>query len=360
MGIWLFILILAFLAVALGFSGLWRAGNNPRLGNEELDRELYRAREAEIDHDFELGRIDADAREAAKVEIARKLLRQSDAVAENQSMPASRTLALVFASMIFVPVFSLVLYNQIGTPEIPVTSTAVQTENTEPTLQELVETAENQLKSNPDDILGWRVIAPVYERFGQFTKAANAYRNMLRIEGNSIETEFKLARVLVLGNENRVPDEALEIFQSHVEQDPDNLLASYFVALAKFQRGEADQARAIWQSILQKAAGDEPWLPLVQVRLNELSAGTSALKGISQTQREQIEGMVAGLAARLDEDPDDQEGWEQLVRSYMVLEKQEEAKLAYEKAKNRFSEDEQFVARLKNMVENKSGVDPSQ
>ena len=360
MVIWLFILILAFLAVALGFSGLWRASGNAYLGNEALDRELFRAREAEIDKDFELGRIDEDAREAAKVEIARKLLRQSETVSTSQGMPASRTLTFVFASMIFVPAFSLVLYNQIGTPEIPVAPAQVEAEKAQPSLRELVRAAEAQLENNPDDIRGWRVIAPVYERFGQYEKAANAYRNMLRISGKSGEVELQLARVLVLGNENMVSDEALAIFQSHVNRDPNNLQASYFLALAKYQRGEKSEAKEIWQSLLEKSSGDEPWLPLVQARLNELKSDGSGLRGISQAQREQIEGMVSGLAARLEENPDDQQGWERLVRSYMVLEKQGEAKSALERARSHFSADKQFLARLEAMVENSSAVETNQ
>ncbi|MGI9333314.1 MAG: c-type cytochrome biogenesis protein CcmI [Gammaproteobacteria bacterium] len=46
----------------------------------------------------------------------------------------------------------------------------------------------------------------------------------------------------------------------------------------------------------------------------------------------QIEGMVAGLAARLEQAPDDLEGWRMLARSYQVLERTDEALAAYERA----------------------------
>ena len=45
----------------------------------------------------------------------------------------------------------------------------------------------------------------------------------------------------------------------------------------------------------------------------------------------QIEQMVAGLEQRLDENPEDVEGWQMLYRSYMVLERYEDALLAAEK-----------------------------
>ena len=46
-----------------------------------------------------------------------------------------------------------------------------------------------------------------------------------------------------------------------------------------------------------------------------------------------IEGMVAQLAARLEADPADGDGWARLVRSYMVLGKPDEARAALTKAR---------------------------
>jgi len=51
-----------------------------------------------------------------------------------------------------------------------------------------------------------------------------------------------------------------------------------------------------------------------------------------EEQAEMISGMVAGLAARLEEQPDDLQGWIMLIRSYGVLDRPEEAKAATEKA----------------------------
>ena len=49
-------------------------------------------------------------------------------------------------------------------------------------------------------------------------------------------------------------------------------------------------------------------------------------------QQAMIEGMVAALAARLAETPDDAEGWLRLGRSYLTLERWSEAQAAYQRA----------------------------
>jgi cytochrome c-type biogenesis protein CcmH len=52
-----------------------------------------------------------------------------------------------------------------------------------------------------------------------------------------------------------------------------------------------------------------------------------------------IEGMVATLAARLEKDPSDADGWARLIRSYMVLNRPADARAALDKARTALAED---------------------
>ncbi len=64
-----------------------------------------------------------------------------------------------------------------------------------------------------------------------------------------------------------------------------------------------------------------------------------------------IAGMVQGLAARLEEDPDDVEGWTMLARSYAVMEDYEESANAYAKAIALSPEDrELYMGRVQALV----------
>src|SRR5690349_1009523 len=60
--------------------------------------------------------------------------------------------------------------------------------------------------------------------------------------------------------------------------------------------------------------------------------------------REQIEGMVERLAARMKESPDDVKGWVMLGRSYSVLDRYPEAVEAYANAVKRSPPDAQLLA----------------
>jgi cytochrome c-type biogenesis protein CcmH len=74
-----------------------------------------------------------------------------------------------------------------------------------------------------------------------------------------------------------------------------------------------------------------------------LAPGAAAGEGHGIT-REQIEGMVERLAARMKENPEDAEGWTMLGRSYAVIDRYAEAAVAYANAVKRSEPDAQLLA----------------
>ena len=72
-----------------------------------------------------------------------------------------------------------------------------------------------------------------------------------------------------------------------------------------------------------RQAADVGGLPVPDLP-EKLQASTSQGEAVpnqmsAAEQQEMIEGMVAGLAARLEDSPDDRDGWLRLARSYQVL-----------------------------------------
>jgi len=66
-------------------------------------------------------------------------------------------------------------------------------------------------------------------------------------------------------------------------------------------------------------------------RLGGLEAFAPPTPAEQQVTREQIEGMVAGLAARLEREPNDARGWGMLAQSYYVMQRFSDAARAYAK-----------------------------
>jgi cytochrome c-type biogenesis protein CcmH len=89
-------------------------------------------------------------------------------------------------------------------------------------------------------------------------------------------------------------------------------------------------------ALLAETPADAPWREPIQAALAGLGDAAppsgpgaddiAAAEEMSpDEQTAMIEGMVSGLAARLEDNPDDAEGWLRLIRSYVVLGKTEDA-----------------------------------
>ena len=139
----------------------------------------------------------------------------------------------------------------------------------------------------------------------------------------------------------------------------------FYLAVALAQDGKKDEAAAALTALIDSAPPDAPWVGEVQKVLADLgsapamsaanpppaqSAATEtpgpsasdveAAGNMTPEQRTaMIEGMVAQLAARLETDGKDPEGWARLIRSYMVLGRSEDAKAALAKAETALAGD---------------------
>jgi cytochrome c-type biogenesis protein CcmH len=71
---------------------------------------------------------------------------------------------------------------------------------------------------------------------------------------------------------------------------------------------------------------------------------------------EMIRGMVARLAERLKENGSDIEGWQRLLRAYMVLGERNKAQDAAGDAKKAFSNDPDKLRRIEDMIKS-LGID---
>jgi len=117
----------------------------------QTEKRLYQARLAELDNEFSLGSIDEASLTSAKAEEARKLLKLSNSSSiVNPSLFSSKFSML--ATALFIPIFSLVIYMSVGTPEV-IFQQAVIEEASQSNLEELMAVAEKRLLEHPDLML---------------------------------------------------------------------------------------------------------------------------------------------------------------------------------------------------------------
>jgi cytochrome c-type biogenesis protein CcmH len=369
---WSLAAILTLLAIT---SAVWPllARPKPRATALDHDRAIYRARIAEIDHDLALGRIGVAEAEAAKSEEGRKLIAASSAT-QNRSVAPSEGLkqSALVAAFLAVPIAAVLLYVSWGSPAMPDMAIAARGDRdlTQQSLEQLVSRAEAQLAKNPNDIRGWKVLAPIYLSMGRMDDAVIAWRNALRIEPDNIDSKGALAETLVAAGQGVVTEEARALFAEQLAARPGDPKSRFYLAMALGQQGDLSGAEAAWRGLIADSPPDAAWLQASRARLDEIlskagkpaetaaAAEPAPQRGPTQEdiaaagnmapedRQAMIEGMVSGLAERLKADPSDKGGWLKLIRAYVVMGDGEKAAAALGEARKAHGTDAQFAAEL--------------
>jgi cytochrome c-type biogenesis protein CcmH len=163
-----------------------------------------------------------------------------------------------------------------------------------------------------------------------------------------------------------VTAEAKSEFERALALNADEVKASYFVGLAAEQDGRKADAATIWHAMLDKAAPDAPWRPLVQAALVRVGSpaapalsdqAVAAAKDMKADDRDaMIRGMVERLATRLKQNGDDVEGWLRLVRAYLVMGDRDKAMGALNDARQAVANNAERLRQLNEGLKN-LGID---
>lgn len=124
--------------------------------------------------------------------------------------------------------------------------------------------------------------------------------------------------------------------------------AAHFTAAPFVQKKFDEAARALGMDILEDDPGSDAGSDAVAGPTAEDVATISALPQADQD--DMIAGMVAGLAAELEERPDNPEKWVMLVRSYSVLGAPDKAEAAYDRARRHFADNTAVLDMLSTAV----------
>lgn len=344
---------------------------------EAFNAAVYRDQLGEIDADRARGLIGESEAEAARLEIARRLLqadsKEGAAPSERPSGSPARAAMIVVATL--VPLLALGLYLLYGSPRLPDQPLAARLEDpsNSQNLGALVARVEARLREHPDEGEGWDVVAPVYLGAQRYQDAADAYGEAIRLLGPSAKRLSGQGQALVLANNGVVTEDARGALTQAIALDPTLIEPRILIAIAKEQDGDFAGAIADWRSLIDKAPADAPWRQMVEQRIAgdeahlagkslpdqpvtggeapSFAGGPSAADVAAQTmdpagRQAMIETMVQRLAARLDQDGSDLGGWLKLVKAYSVLDRKDDALKALARAKSQFTGNAQALQQL--------------
>ncbi|MDA9976226.1 c-type cytochrome biogenesis protein CcmI [Alphaproteobacteria bacterium] len=238
-------------------------------------------------------------------------------------------------------------------------------------MTEMVERLEKRLKDNPRDLKGWVLLGRSYLINQEYPKAAKALRQAVGLSQGDPRTLAAYGEALTMAADGSVTPDALGAFEEALNRVPGEPRARFYVGLAASQREDFTTALKHWVSLeadTPLGAGWEAMLkghieriteqsgidvdalrlaertkrpaPLVQAKAPPTTAPTGPTQGqvaaaqnmSPEDRQKMIRGMVKRLAERLEQNPDDVDGWMRLGRSHGVLNQPADSIKAYARA----------------------------
>lgn len=269
--------------------------------------------------------------------------------------PSGRMTFGVGLAVLFALALGL-LYPRLGRPDLasiahaPGESTSVPAPD--PELVKLVPQLEARMKAAPGDPRGWRLLGWSYERLGRFGDAVGAYQRAFALEPDSSDDLSSQGEALTQAANGMVTPGARGLFTRALGVNPADPRARYFLAMAKDEDGDHAGAMADWIALIKSAPPDAPWVADVRTFVAKVAADrgidlASQLSGGQDPQQAMIRAMVDRLAAQLEAQPRDEDGWVRLMRSRMVLGQPDAAAHALQDAIAAFADAPDTQARLR-------------
>src|SRR5690606_19756235 len=129
----------------------------------------------------------------------------------------------------------------------------------ENTVQELIARAERHLADNPEDGRGWEVVAPIYQRLGDYERASIAWQQAIRLPGSTAAREVAHGEAIVLVSGGAITQAAKDAFGRALALEPQNVKARFILAAALVQEGYNDEAIAALRAIQPDIPAGSPW-----------------------------------------------------------------------------------------------------
>jgi len=359
-------LVFALMTAAAVFAVLWPLSRRvPAVGGAG-EIAVYRDQLDEIARDRSAGLIGVAEADAARVEVSRRLIAAAETAVATPAggSPLSRRRAVAVATLVLLPVGAFALYLVLGQPQLPgepLSARLAEIHRNSP-IEELVAKAEQRLARNPKDVRGYEVLAPVYLRLGRFADAVNACRKVIALAGENADRQADLGIALTAAAGGIVTAEAKTAFARALALDSKELKARFFTGVAARQDGNTAQAAAIWRDMLAQVPPTGTWAdnlhqalaglrePAAAAATPDNSAAAAATPMSAQAQSATIQSMVARLAGRLKQNGHDADGWQRLLRAYMVLGEHNKALAAAADARKALAGDPDRLRRVEDVI----------
>lgn len=289
---------------------------------------------------------------------------------------APATVALVLAGALAVGAIGYSIARSTeATPTANVAAPVMPQGSADPAMS--IASMQAALAQDPDNHRAWHILGLTLQQAGRFDEARDAYQRAMQLQPSNADYLSSYAEMILVIGGDGADREAEALFRRALEFRRDHPAPRYYLAVLKDQRGQHREAIDDLVALIGDAPAGAAWELQVRDAVEKIarernidivgrlpaprpqSAATAAIPGPTREQMEaargippseqtdMVKGMVDRLAARLAQNPRDENGWMMLMRSRMVQNEQAGAGQALRSALGAFADDPAAQSRLR-------------
>lgn len=406
---WHFWLIAAALTLAVAavlLRAMARAGGDLDAA-AQFDIKVYKDQLSEIERDLARGTLPPEEADRQRAEVSRRLLDADRALQSGAGKVRQGGIPIAAAVVAVMLAGAFLAYDRLGAPgypDLPLSARLQMSEDlraarpdqataeaqapkiesppVDPAFADLMQKLRAAVAERPDDVKGLELLASNEARLGNLPAARQAMTQLLAAKGAqaTADDHAALAEVMIMAAAGVVTPEAEQALTRALAIDPDNGTARFYSGVLMAQVGRYDMTFRLWAPLLDKAAEDgaaqdAPWIAPIRAQIEDIAfragerytlpdagmpqsdmpgpdagAVAAAAEMTPQERQAMIEGMVAQLDTRLQDQGGSPEEWARLVNALVQLDRLPDAQAAYDRSKLALAGDTVGLSALKELA----------
>lgn len=254
---WIIVSLLTLFVVGSLLWPLLRQKGSSAPEGEEAKLDVYRQQFAELEQDFTNGVLTDEPYQQAKQELERRLL-EDTAIGREPSGAAGHTRTTKAAAVtlaLLIPIVSGLLYWKLGNQAAvthPSAAAMSDQRDGEPHLpagglESLADRLKQRLEQNPNDGVGWALLARSYAEMGRHAEAVPIYEKAMALIPDDAQLLADYADALGVLHGRKLEGTPEALIRQALKIDPNNVKALMLAGTVAFDRKEFAQAAAYWE-----------------------------------------------------------------------------------------------------------------
>ncbi len=226
-------------------------------GEQEKKLPVYRQQFSELEQDLANGLLTDEQYQAARSELERRVLEETGST-ETSTMTTGGIVNLRFVALslaMIIPAASGVLYWTLGNPAAmthPVVSSTAQggpgnDAQIEDSLNTLIEQLRKKLEQNPNDAVGWGLLARSYMAMERYADAVPIIERATKLDPNNASLLADYADALGVHQGRKLDGRPETLIQKALKLDPHNVKALMLSGTIAYNRKDFARAAKEWE-----------------------------------------------------------------------------------------------------------------